>query len=179
MVNIFLFFLTFCLFCLVIFVYVNLGYSFYLKVPMLSSGNSAIEKVLSEVDLGKVKKFYDLGSGSGKVISQIANRYPELECVGIEYNAAVYCCAKLRNIFLKQKVAYRMENFFKVDLSDADVVYTFLFPGLMERLETKFARELKKGALVIDTAFPLKSKEPKMVIQGGKGKLDTLYVYEY
>ena len=176
---IFLFFLTLCLFGLVVFIYLNLFYSLYLKVPMLSSRNSAIEKVLSKVDLEKAEKFYDLGSGSGKVISHVANQYPNLECIGIEYNVAAYCCAKLRNIFLKRKVAYRMENFFKVDLSDADVVYTFLFPGLMERLGTKFARELKKGALVIDTAFPLKSKEPKMVVQGETGRLDTLYVYEY
>lgn len=146
---------------------------------MLSTGNNAIRKVLQNIDLGKAKKFYDLGSGNGKVIAQIASRYPNLKCTGIEYNISAYCCAKLRNIFLKQKVNYQMEDFFKVNISDADVVYAYLFPGLMDRLEIKFARELKKGTLVISNAFPIKSKEPKVIIRGESGALNTLYVYEY
>lgn len=177
--NIFLFFLTLCLFFLVVFVYLNVFYSFYLKVPMLSSGNDAIEKFLLKVDFGKAKKFYDLGAGSGKMISKVASQYPDLQCIGIEYNIISYCCAKLRNIFLKQKIDYRMGNFFKINISDADVVYTYLYPGLMERLEIKFASELKKGTLVISNAFPIKTREPKIVIQGEVGALNTLYVYEY
>jgi len=176
---IFLFFLTICLFCLIVFIYLNIFYSFYLKVPMLSTGNNAIGKVLQNIDFGKAKKFYDLGAGNGKVISQVASRYPDIKCVGIEYNISAYCCAKIRNIFLKQKINYKFRDFFKINISDADVVYAYLFPGLMERLEDKFARELKKGTLVISNAFPIKSKEPKMIIQGETGALNTLYVYEY
>ena len=146
---------------------------------MLSTGNNAIEKVLQNIDFGKAKKFYDLGSGNGKMISQVVSRYPNLKCVGIEYNITAYYCAKLRNIFLKQKVNYQMGDFFKINISDADIVYAYLFPGLMDRLAGKFARELKKGTLVISNAFPIKSKEPKIIIQGEAGALNTLYVYEY
>lgn len=177
--NIFLFFLTLCFFCLVVFVYLNIFYSFYLKVPMLSTGNNAIGKVLQNIDFREEKKFYDLGSGNGKLISQIASRYPNLKCIGIEYNVVAYYCAKFRNIFLKQEIDYRMGDFFKINISDADVVYVYLYPGLMERLEIKFASELKKGALVISNAFPIKTREPKIIIQGEVGALNTLYVYEY
>lgn len=102
-----------------------------------------------------------------------------MECVGIEYNIAAYYCAKIRNIFLKNKVSYRRENFFKVNLGDADIVYTYLFPGVMNRLEAKLANELKSGTVVIANSFPLKSKGPKTIIRRKVGALDTLYIYEY
>jgi len=177
-----LLFLVFCafgLFCWVIFININLLYYIFLKVPNFSTGNSALGKILRDVDLGEAKKFYDLGSGNGKVISAIAKRYPNLECVGIEYNIAGICFSKFRNNFLKNKVIYRMENFFKTDIRDADIVYTFLFPELVERLENKFSQEIKKGGLVIANTFPLKIKKPKKVIAGIVGKLDTIYIYEY
>ena len=120
-------FCTLCLFCLVLFININLLYYIFLKVPNFSTGNSALGKILRDVDFGEANKFYDLGSGNGKVISAIAKRYPDLECVGIEYNIAGICFAKLRNNFLRNKVIYRRENFFKTDIQDADIVYTFLF----------------------------------------------------
>ena len=83
---------------------------------MLSSGNDVIEKFLLNVDFGKAKKFYDLGAGSGKIISKVASRYPDLQCVGIEYNIISYCRAKLRNIFLQQTIDYKMGDFFKINI---------------------------------------------------------------
>jgi len=146
---------------------------------MLSTNNTAIKKILRDIDFSAANKFYDLGAGNGKLISHIAKRYPGLECVGIEYNLVAYCCARLRNVFSRKKVIYRRGNFFEIDISDANIIYTYLFPNIMNRLEIKFARELKKGTLVIVNSFPLKSREPKTIIQGKAGALDTFYVYEY
>lgn len=162
-----------------IFIYLNLFYTFYLKVPMLSSGNNPIEKVLLNVNFKKAAKFYDLGSGNGKLISRVAKQYPHLECVGVEYNIAAYCSAKFRNLFLKQKIDYKLGDFFKINISDADIIYAYLFPGLMVRLEAKFSQELRKGTIVISNSFPIKTRKPKMIIQEKAGELGTLYVYEY
>jgi len=117
--------------CSIVFVYLNIFYFIYLKVPTLSANNKVIEKILRSIDFKGRKKFYDLGSGNGKLISGVASLYPDLECIGIEYNIVAYYCAKTRNIFLKNKVSYLRENFFKVNLDDADIVYTYLFPGVM------------------------------------------------
>lgn len=174
-----LFFLLICIFILVIFIYVNIFYFLYLKVPMLSTGRGIIEKITSEVDFGKAKKFYELGSGSGKVISQVARKYPGLECIGIECNIAALFLAKIRNIFSEQKVEYRMQNFFKTDLRDADIVYAYLFPGIMDKLETKFLEEMKEGAMVVSNTFILKHRKPSKIVLNKKNSLGTLYVYKY
>ena len=164
---------------LIVFMYLNIFYFIYLEVPTLSAGNKVIRKILENIDFKGEKKFYDLGSGSGKLISRVAEQYPRLECVGIEYNISAYFTAKIRNVFLKNKVSYQRGNFFKVDLGDADIVYAYLFPSVMDDLETKLSNELKKGALVITNSFSLKSKKPRTVIRGKIGALDTLYIYEY
>jgi len=171
------FFLLMILFTILI--YLNIFYIARLKVPPLSTGGKALKKILENVDFKSKKKFYDLGSGSGKLISCVANRFPNLECTGIEYNPVAYFFAKIRNIFSKQKVDYRRNDFFETDLGNVDIIYTYLFPGVMNRLETKFSNELKKGTLVVANSFSLKSKEPKAVFKGKIGGLDTIYIYEY
>jgi hypothetical protein len=165
--------------CLMVVMYLNVFYFIFLRVPTLSAGNKVVEKILQNIDFGSRKKFYDLGSGNGRLISLVADCYPELECIGIEYNITAYCHAKIRNIFSKNKVSYRRENFFKINLGDADVIYAYLYPPVMERLESKFAKELRRGTVVILNSFPFKTKEPKTILRGKTGALDTLYIYEY
>jgi hypothetical protein len=165
--------------CLMVVMYLNIFYFVFLKVPTLSTSKKTAEKILQNIDLGDKKKFYDLGSGSGRLVSYLAEKYPDLECIGVEYNITAYCNAKIRNIFLKNKVIFLRKDFFKTNLGDADVIYAYLYPPVMERLEAKFARELRKGTLVILNSFPLKSKKPKTVLSGKSGALDTLYIYEY
>jgi 16S rRNA A1518/A1519 N6-dimethyltransferase RsmA/KsgA/DIM1 with predicted DNA glycosylase/AP lyase activity len=160
-------------FLLVIWYLLSSFYFIYLGTPTVSTSKRITRAILKKIDLSGRKKFYDLGSGNGWLISRIARRHPELRCIGIEYNIAAHCCARVRNIFAKHKIDYRWENFFEAHLEDADVVYIYLPPHITDNLETKFARELKKGAIVVSNTFTLKSKKPSKIIDG------TVYVYEY
>lgn len=69
---------------------------------MISTKKVVIEKILENLDFGKAKMFYDLGSGNGNVISQIAKRYPNLECIGIEYNVGGSFFGKIQEFFFKK-----------------------------------------------------------------------------
>jgi hypothetical protein len=42
----------------------------------------------------------------------------------------------------------------------------YLYPGLMEKLEDKIFREMKKGAIVVSNTFEFKGKTPGRVIDG-------------
>jgi hypothetical protein len=171
--------ISICILALLLFIYVNIFYYLYLKVPMLSTEKETIRKLSQNIDFSKAKNFYDLGSGNGKVISAISGKFPNLECVGIECNIAAFLLAKVLNIFSSRSVRYRMENFMNIDLGEADVIYAYLFPGAMEKLEEKFSKELKRGTLVVSSTFPIKDKIPKLVVKNENGKLGTLYIYEY
>jgi SAM-dependent methyltransferase len=146
---------------------------------MLSSQDKVIKKILKEIDFSQAKNFYDLGCGNGKVVSKIAKNFPSLECFGVEYNIVSYFLAKIRNIFLKRKFICKKEDFFKTDLKKADIIFVYLFPGIMKNLEVKFARELKVGAIVIANSFPLPNKKPAKQICKKNSELGVVYFYRY
>lgn len=153
-------------------------YTIVLSAPYVPSNTSALNNLLANVDLSDRKKFYELGSGDGKVISKIAQKYTDMECIGIEYNYTAYLLSLFRNLFLERKVKYFRKDFFKVDLKDADVVFTYLFPDVMQKLHEKFKKELKPGAIVISNTFAINDMEPISVYKG-KGYLNTIYIYKF
>jgi predicted RNA methylase len=147
---------------------------------MLSTGTCAIEAIIENIGGETSKIFYDLGSGNGRVVAEVVHHCPNMKCIGVEYNIGAYILAKVKNIFLRKKVTFVRSNFFDINLANADIVYVYLFPKIIKRLEEKFSRELKKGTIVIANTFPLGTRKPKKIIPNEKGgSLDILYVYEF
>lgn len=161
-----------------VFYAIILIYNLILAAPFLPSNQKSLRTVLEKINLNGKRIFYELGSGDGRVISRLAQKYPQMQCYGIELNGAAYILARMRNLFLKHKVRYLYQDLFKTDLSEADVVFTYLFPGPMVELEPKFERELKPGAILISSTFKLPHKQPVKIYKG-KGSLSTIYVYQY
>lgn len=152
--------------------------NFFLSAPFLSSSRGAYKTVLQKLDLSGRKKFYDLGSGSGKMVGKVAQKYKGMQCIGIEKNPGAYFLAQIRNLFLKRKVRYLYKNFYDIDLSDADAVYAYLFPEPMVKLEEKFERELKPGAILISAAFKLPNKKPAEIYES-RNPLSKIFIYKY
>ncbi len=95
---------------------------------------------------------YDLGSGTGDVVIQLAKDY-KVRCVGIEVDPLKAWITRLRILKaqkLKNSIEIRRTNFLNANISEADAVYVFLSGGtrIMRNLETKLATELKSGARV-------------------------------
>lgn len=177
----FLFFATLFLTFFMISVNLDILYTFLLKTPMLPTSAASLrglKLVLAEYGKDNLR-FYDLGSGNGKVTSFVANNFPRAVCTGVERNVGALLKAKMRNVFAKNKISYKYEDLFTTDLGNADVVYAYLFPQIVHRLENKLEKELRPGSLVILNTFPLKHKLPEKIIPQAKGKLGGLYVYKY
>ncbi len=120
-------------------------------------------------------KFYDLGSGTGRVLIAAARR-SKAEVTGIELSPIFYLITIL-NFRLNNIIKYelRLEDFFKSDLRKADVVFFFLTPKAIERLKNKLTKELKPGAKVISFAFHIEGWAPYRVISGGN--MPSAYFY--
>ena len=90
-----------------------------------------------------------------------------------------YFIAKIRKVFNfneYKNVKIKFRNFFNQNLGDADVVFIFLLSKCYERLEKKFAEELKDDALVVVEAWPLPGLEPYKKIK--QEKLLSIYFYK-
>jgi hypothetical protein len=72
-------------------------------------------------------------------------------------------------------------DFMKQNLSAADRVFTYLYPGLMDELLPKLEKELHPGTRLVSCDFPFSKKKAKEVIDLERPKLtgQKLYIYEF
>jgi SAM-dependent methyltransferase len=120
----------------------------------------------------------DIGCGDGRVLRAASSRYG-VRALGFEINPLAYMLARLKSL-ADRKVEIRCGDFWKTDLSRADVVFCYLFPDVMERLAGKLEAELRPGARVVSCNFPLPGWTPCEVLHPASSLHgDPIYVYGF
>jgi len=102
----------------------------------------------------------DLGAGDARILIEAKKKYPKLTARGCEFVPTVWVYGKLRIWLSRQDVKLRLGNALNEKVSDADCIFMYLIPGIMDELEEKFDKELKKGTKVISYAFRFPNKKP-------------------
>ncbi len=89
-----------------------------------------VQRMLKFLKLTEKDVFYDLGSGVGKAVLQVAMTVPIKKCVGIEIVQSRFEAsqqakreAKAQGLLLAGQTAFRHESFFDSDLKGATVIY--------------------------------------------------------
>ncbi len=173
-----LFFLAVFILLLLIILTIQVSLLFYwlkLGVPFVPSKNKIISSIIENIPFSGGKKFYDLGSGDGEMLFTLAKKYPETQFIGLELNPVLCLFSK---IFHRQpNLVFRRENFFQTDLRDADYIYLFLYPELMNKIFPKLKSELGPEAVVLSNQFQFQDVEPEMIFPSSR-PLETLRVYK-
>jgi SAM-dependent methyltransferase len=111
-----------------------------------------IDGVAKLLDLDGGSVFYDLGSGFGRMIIAMAERY-DVKCVGVEIDPIKYYWTKLMIMVknLSGKVSVIHENLLDFDLRNAEKIFIFLSPEtkIMPKLKEKIFTECKLGTKVV------------------------------
>ncbi len=128
------------------------------------------------------KNFYDLGCARGTLSLRLKKFLPSLNIYGIDNSAVRIFFAALKSKILKRNVDFKKQDIFQTDLSNADVVYTYLWYDLMPILEKKLQKELKQSAVVVTNTSHFKDWQPveKIVTCPKISKtpdFETLFVY--
>lgn len=157
---------TFLLFALAAFV----GY-FFLSGFIWGAGyyptdRKEIDAAARLLELREGTRFYDLGSGYGRMIIAIAERFGS-DCTGIEVDP-IKCWWTKRSIKrkgLESKVRVLRANFLKVDLSNADAIFIFLSSEgkIMERLLSKIKEECRPNTRIVSFEHRFKNWEPTKI----------------
>lgn len=147
-------------------------------VPIPDKALPLLNKVIIPKEKGIM---YDLGCGDGKVLLYLATKFPEATYIGIEYGILPYILAKI-NTRKYKNITILFKNFFKEELTKADVLIVYLFPQLMDALLPKLEKELKPGAMVYSFDFPFSKKEPSLVEENSnhsasRGK--RMFIYKF
>ena len=156
------------------------------KVPFVTSPKKVLEKIREELDLKDENVLYDLGSGDGRVIFYLAEKNPKVKYIGIENNPFPVIISKIDKFLKRKKISNSVDilnkDFFKVDLSNATHVFTYLYPNVMDDLLTKFDEELKPGTKLVSLSFQFTNKRPVKEIDLGRNKYSLgrkIYVYQF
>ena len=144
---------------------------------------SSLRTIRSMVRLAKLKPgmvVYDLGSGDGRLLFLAAKK--GVTAVGFEINPLLVLITLNRVFFSHLRimevshtstevshtsgVRVRWQNFWKADISDADVVFVYLLPSHVRTLEDLFRRKLKTGTRIVThslilPSFPLIAKDER------------------
>jgi len=151
------------------------------NAPYVPSSKKLVDKILQEIDFKENSLVYELGCGNAKFLRKLAKQR-NVQAIGYEYFVIPFLMAKLLTFLHGNKIKIYCQDFFKVDLSQADYIFCFLINQEMLRLEPKLAKELKPGALVISNAFQFKNWQPEKIIildQNKKTGLNNkIYIYK-
>lgn len=152
----------------------------FLRIPFVPSSKRSIEEMIRHAALKGNETVYDLGSGDGRLLIDVKRQYPKTTVIGVEYVPTIWLLGKTRCLFARADIRYERGNALRRDVSDADIVFLYLLPPLMGRLEEKFDRELRPGTKVISNTFPFPQKKHVAVseVQTRTGK-KKVWVYEW
>ena len=140
---------------------------FFYKLPWVPTAQDRARRALEMVDLQPDELLYDLGAGDGRILLMAAEEFGA-RAIGIEVSPLQYAFTKLRFFFSgsKPKVSVRRENFYRTDLSDADVIFAYLTPKHTLRFQDDLANQLKPGARVVVVAFDFPDWKPNDFDEG-------------
>jgi len=111
-----------------------------------------IDSVARLLELNENSHFYDLGSGYGRMIIAMSERY-NAHSIGVEADPVKYWWTKqaIKRKRLGEKTQVLHSNFLNVDLSNADAIFVFLTKetNIMEKLYSKIQKECREGTKIV------------------------------
>ena len=141
--------------------------------------SSKIGTILEAVPMNSGQVLYDLGCGDGRFLIAAEKRYG-VKAIGFEINPWAFLLSRLRVMVQRAHVAIHFRDFWKADLRDADIIFCYLFPDIMERLREKLSRELKTGVKVISCNFEIPGWKPEMIMRASHHRdTDPVFVYTH
>jgi cyclopropane fatty-acyl-phospholipid synthase-like methyltransferase len=127
---------------------------------------SVVDAMLNMAQVTSRDIVYDLGSGDGRIPITAAQRYGA-RGVGVEIDPNVMRLAydSLARSGVADRVVFRNDDLFNVDISEATVVTLFLLEGLNLKLLPKLQRELRPGTRIVSHHFDMGDSWPPEMSQ--------------
>ena len=164
---------------MLLFVLLAQAISTHFDVPLVPTPYSILPALAEAFLIRDSDVVYDLGCGDGRVLFYCARHFPTATFIGIEQNPLLVWFIRVKSKLLRmQNISCRQENIFSADLSDATRIYTFLLPGIMNKIF--FPGIALPHTRLISRGFPILNRTPLQTILFPDKLLNRpLYVYEF
>ena len=130
-------------------------------LPSKPTKPDRIRAALQLVKLQPDEVLYDLGAGDGRVLIIAAKEF-NAKAVGLEVGP-VQCMLIWLRIFLgglSKLAIIKLANFYKTDLSDADVVFIYATSQELLKLAPHLERQMKPGSRLVSISADFPEWEP-------------------
>jgi len=156
-------------------VFGSMAYAGMSAAPWYPTFRKNRRRVLDMAEIKPGDKVYDLGCGSGWFVMGVAQL--KANSVGFELSLPAYLISKIRSWFTRGPGSAQIffRDFWKADLSDADLIYVFLTPRVMPKLRAKLEKECRPGTRILCHAFPMPEWLPVRTEKLTKGIQAYLY----
>lgn len=154
---------------------ISLSYSWLKGAPYVGTQNKEINEILKKAKPKKEQLFIELGCGDGRVVKNAVRNY-KVTGIGVDINPfLIWFCKINSRIQGIQNIKFYCKDVLTVDISRADIIYIFLFPSLVKKLQDKILHKSKKNAIIISHGFKIGYlSEFLFEIRNGK-KFNTYY----
>ncbi len=138
-----------------------------------------VKKKLFQIALKPIPgTIYELGSGWGTLAFTLAKKYPTHRIEAYETSWIPYYFCLFLNYFIQSpNLHFYRRNFYNITLSNASMIYCYLFPAAMLRLKSKFLKELPRGCIIVSHTFALPASKPDLTIEVFDIYHTKIYVY--
>ena len=153
---------------------------FILRVPFVPTPRHIASAMIGMIEWKGNERVIDLGAGDGRLLEAVKKQYPSVTAIGCEIVPTVWLLGRVRAMLKRSGVQLHLRSLFHEDVSKADVVFLYLFPGVIEKLSEKFDRELKPGTMVVCQTFGLRNKKPEKEMRVPRfGSEVSVFLYRF
>jgi predicted RNA methylase len=152
--------------------------------PFVASPTPVVRQMLIISELKPGETLYDLGSGDGRAVIMAAKDFGA-RSVGVELREDLVkrALSNIHELGLETKAHILQNDIFKVDLSEADVVFLYLTTSANEKVKPKLETELKPGARIVSHDYEVLGWKPHKIDNFCENPRlgypsHTLYVYK-
>ena len=159
-------------------------YSDIKGAPFVPNSNDVIRKALSLAGANNKDILLDLGSGNGKVLKIGIKEFGVKKAIGYEISPWPYLLGyiNLRKYISSSRAHIYRKDIFQADLSNAMLIYVYLFPKLLDKLTEKLSQAKKSNPnlRIVSPVFEIKSlKLIKKIRTYHKGFKKNINIYLY
>jgi uncharacterized protein (TIGR03000 family) len=131
-----------------------------LDVPFVGSRPEVVAEMIKLADVKKSDLLYDMGCGEGIIVVTAAKK-TGCKAIGVDLDPEMVEAAKknAKKEKVEDLVTIQENDIFKVDISKATVVATYLLENLNERLVPQL-NKMKEGSRVVTNDYPIPGYEP-------------------
>jgi len=144
-------------------------------VPFVATPDDKLQIILENIELKKREVFVDIGCWDGKVLEAVAEKFPGVKCIWYESSSYPYSLAQKRLKNSQKNFEVCNISIFSVSLKDADSIYIYMLPYMLQKLTKKIQSECKVWTKIYIKTHQIKSWLPEKVVPLSKN--NNFYIY--